>query len=602
MCGIFALIADNIKLSPFKNKELIKQAFELGINRGPESSSLSHIENDFSEVDVSVGFHRLAINGLDTISMQPFHLFNKRLICNGEIYNYKELYNLVDTKPQTNSDCEVILHLYNKFGIETTLQLLDGVFSFVLFDEDKCYVARDRFGVRPLYFGLLSIPDHYNGWFNRGVVLASEMKQISRYFSLIIDNNNYGLKYHFIDRFLPGNYCCINYSDKCLEQIEINNTLPFKQYYKLPFDTLSVYSQHKVSLENLYNALIQSVRKRVETTEREVCCLLSGGLDSSLIAALVARFEKQKGRQIETYSIGMKGSEDLKYARIVSNWIGSKHTEVCITADEMFKAIPDVILNIESFDTTTVRASVGNYLISQYISEYSQAKVVFNGDGADEVMGGYLYFHQINDPILFDQECRRLVNEIYHYDVLRSDKSISSNGLEPRTPYLDEHFVRTYFSLPAKMRCHSLHNQQEKYLIREVIRQYIPDLLPEEVLNRTKEAFSDGVSGETKSWYEEIEERVSKLNIELKDDSNDTVEATYYKSIFERLFPREYESTSYKERLETRWMPRFINAKDPSARTLSIYSSLQNNIKRLDKKYNNYLLALSSYVNYNLSN
>lgn len=608
MCGIFALISDNVKNSDLNNKEFIKQAFELGKGRGPESSVIEELDSKNEELNITLGFHRLAINGLDSISMQPLTLFGKKLICNGEIYNYKELYKLVDTTPQTHSDCEVILHLYHKFGIETTLQLLDGVFAFILVDEieQKLYAARDRFGVRPLYYGFTSIPDNYNGWFHRQLVFTSEMKQVSRYFTLLDTKSDVSFKSYSINRFLPSNYVCIDLNEHYLHEIEDNDSeLYYKPYYKLPFNTTSLYYKHKVSLENLYIALIQSVKKRVDTTDRQVCCLLSGGLDSSLIAALVAKFELQKGHQIETYSIGMPGSEDLKHARIVANWIGSKHTEVHVTPDEMFNAIPEVINAIESFDTTTVRASVGNYLISKYISQNSQAKVVFNGDGADEVMGGYLYFHQINDPIIFDQECRRLVNEIYHYDVLRSDKSISSNGLEPRTPFLDELFVRSYFDLPASMRCHRLHNEQEKYLIREVVNNYLPDLLPHEVLYRTKEAFSDGVSGETKSWYEEIQDRVQSLNIVLEKNSKDTVEAAYYKQLFSSFFPRKFESKSYKERLETRWMPRFIDATDPSARTLNIYSSFQKqklNKTIQDNRRENMIPALNSYLTFNLSN
>jgi asparagine synthase (glutamine-hydrolysing) len=433
------------------------------------------------------------------------------------------------------------------------------------------------------------------------------MKQISKYFSLIKNNNKLSLTIQSIDRFIPSYFLEIGLNKYDLEQLtNLDNSINFKKYYNLPYNTTSIYYKHKVSLEKLYNALVLSVKKRVDTTDRPVCCLLSGGLDSSLIAALVAKFELQKGNQIETYSIGMPGSEDLKHARIVSNWIGSKHNEIHVTAEEMFNSIPDVIYSIESFDTTTVRASVGNYLVSKYISNHSNAKVVFNGDGADEVMGGYLYFHKITDPIVFDQECRRLVSEIYHYDVLRSDKSISSNGLEPRTPFLDEAFVRAYFDLPAYMRCHTINNVQEKYLIRELVNNFLPDLLPNEVLYRTKEAFSDGVSGDTKSWYEEIQDRVKQLNIQLNKDSSDSVEDTYYKQVFSSFFNREFESKHYKKMLETRWMPRFIDdATDPSARTLKIYSALQKqksnkNIEDIRKE--SMISALNSYLTFNLSN
>ena len=205
--------------------------------------------------------------------------------------------------------------------------------------------------------------------------------------------------------------------------------------------------------------------KRVITTDRPIACLLSGGLDSSIVASIVSRIYD---KPLETYSIGLEGSEDLKYAREVAKHIKSNHTEVVVSEEDFFAFIPKVIQMIESYDTTTVRASVGNMLISQYISETSDAKVIFNGDGSDELMGGYLYMNHAPDSLEFDNECKRLLKNISKYDVLRSDRSISTQGLEPRTPFLDRDFVMFYLSIPSNYRFET-NKKQEKYLFRKSI-------------------------------------------------------------------------------------------------------------------------------------
>jgi asparagine synthase (glutamine-hydrolysing) len=188
-------------------------------------------------------------------------------------------------------------------------------------------------------------------------------------------------------------------------------------------------------------------------------------LDSSLITALVNQINKQENgpdKKLETYSIGLEGSEDLKYARIVSDYLGTNHTEILLTEQDFIDAIPEVIYTIESYDTTTVRASIGNYLLGKYISKNSDAKVIFNGDGSDELCGGYLYMHKAPNQLEFDYECRRLLNNIYAFDVLRSDKCISSHGLEPRTPFLDRSWVQFYLSIDPKLRFHPGEKQCEK--------------------------------------------------------------------------------------------------------------------------------------------
>ena len=271
----------------------------------------------------------------------------------------------------------------------------------------------------------------------------------------------------------------------------------------------------------------------------------------------------------------VQGSEDLKYARIVADYLKTDHKEIILTEKEFLGAIPRTIENIESYDTTTVRASVGNFLVSEYIKNNSDAKVIFNGDGSDEVCGGYIYFHAAPSPVDFDNECRRLLNDIHAFDVLRSDKSISSNGLEPRTPFLDKNFVQTYLSIPPHLRCHNLEKNCEKHLLRKAFQD--SKLLPENILFRKKEAFSDGVSGLKRSWFEIIQNHVKttpaiqsviKIPFTIRNSSwNEpkTDEQKYYRKLFNR-FCKHYSTV-----IPYFWMPKFIEASDASARTLKIY-------------------------------
>jgi asparagine synthase (glutamine-hydrolysing) len=337
------------------------------------------------------------------------------------------------------------------------------------------------------------------------------------------------------------------------------------------------------AIQKIQHYLYESVKKRVLVTERPIACLLSGGLDSSLITALVNECHKQKSdAPLETFSIGLEGSEDLKYARIVAEYLGTNHTEILLSENDFIDAIPEVIRTIESYDTTTVRASIGNYLLGKYISENSEAKVIFNGDGSDELCGGYLYMHAAPDAVEFDKECRRLLKDIHAFDVLRSDKCISSHGLEPRTPFLDRTWVQQYLSIHPSLRFHKGNNQCEKFLLRSAFSEenYLDSngsaLLPKCVLWRTKEAFSDGVSKTTRSLYEIIQENIESpvkiFNVKYEHNHPDTDEKNYYRSIFESYYQGLGNVIPYF------WMPRYVEAKDASARTLKIYNEVKTDI------------------------
>ena len=410
-----------------------------------------------------MGFHRLAINGLDEGSHQPITIDNIVLICNGEIYNYKKLYELLPNyvRATTNSDCEIIIHMYKEYGIEQTLQMLDGVFAFVLVDHrftnesNKIYVARDPYGVRPLF-----IMTEITGSINNTIAFASEMKslkplqeKLNTHYTdtrdaLLLENPNAKVKKNYkryeIQQFKPGTYSVYKMP---YQTSPYWRSCKHIRYHTFPFNTnvfANKYDQENI-LDNIQIYFKEAVFKRCITTDRPIACLLSGGLDSSLVAALVNEFPKMNNLpQLETYSIGMVGSEDLKYAQQVADYLGTKHTSIEVSEVDFVNAIPKVIYDIESYDTTTVRASVGNWLVAKYISEHSEAKVIFNGDGSDELMGGYLYMKHANNCIEFDRECKRLLKNIHYFDVLRSDRSISSHGLEPRTPFLDRTWINFY--------------------------------------------------------------------------------------------------------------------------------------------------------------
>tara|TARA_B100000902_G_scaffold399237_2_gene469189 strand:+ start:2505 stop:4178 length:1674 start_codon:yes stop_codon:yes gene_type:complete len=557
MCGIFGIINSNISYNQL-NKHFIK-----GSKRGPEFSILKKYNNLF------LGFHRLAINGLNNESNQPFEIDNIFLVCNGEIYNYKELANENNITLTTDSDCEIILHLYKLYGIEYILNILDGVFAFILYDSnsEKTYIARDPYGVRPLYYFIE----------NNIVGFSSTLSSISEMVNVKKNINN----------FIPSTYMVYD---------NLTNEYIFTKYSYYPCRNIK-FDDNTDLYKKIVEYVTNAVRKRVVgTTERPIACLLSGGLDSSLIVALVNKEIQNDNTKtceqkiLKTFSIGLKDSEDLKYAKIVANHLKTDHHEIIVSNEDFFNAIPEVIYNIESYDTTTVRASVGNYLIGKYIKENSDCKVIFNGDGADELMGGYLYFKKSPNAYEFDKECKRLLQDIHMYDVLRSDRCISNHGLEPRTPFLDRKWVEFYLTIDKHLRYNTTIEKCEKYLIRQSFDCLMPNLLPKEILWRTKEAFSDGVSSLKKSWFSIIQDNIEnndkfKENIKhiidcytklkLSNNIPDSNEKAYYRYLFNKNYIFCDHLISYY------WMPKYVDAKDASARTLDFYD--ENNSNKLSK-------------------
>ena len=539
MCGIFFYTCG----VPNDRGNALLRAIQALERRGPEDTRVRTIEGYGT-----FGFTRLAINGLNELAMQPMTQEDRTWVCNGEIYNWRALAQQHDLRTHTGSDCEVLGGMYEKFchsgiSLDTYFKELDGVFAMVMVDEGRqqTIVARDPYGVRPLYKGVCRTTGR--------PVFASEMKALIPFCDEM-------------EAFPPGHYQVIHMLGGGLYRMESP-----KAYHTIPFVKQPHYKNIEEAGHSLKTAIVEAVRKRVENTSREIGCLLSGGLDSSLIAALVAKELRETGRPpLRTYSIGMERSSDLLHARLVAEHIGSIHTEVFVTAEDLFAAVPEVIRAIESYDTTTVRASVPNYLLAKKIRETSDCKVIFNGDGSDEVFGSYLYFNAAPSDAAFEDECRRLLTDIHMFDVLRSDRSISSNGLEARTPYLDKQFVATALAMPTEIRRPVPGGLCEKWLLRI---SFDDGILPSQVLWRRKEAFSDGVSGE-KSWYESAKEMANEaLGFGWERDHPDskTAEQAYYKW----CYTQAYGKAGIHTNVPYFWMPRWTAATDPSARTLALY-------------------------------
>jgi len=513
MCGILAVFGAPIPLS--KSVAKLKK-------RGPEETVM--IEKD----RVQLGFTRLAINGVQGGS-QPFQEDGLIWMCNGEIYNHAQLAPTLNFISKTGSDCEVLGPLYK--GWVKPFGMIDGVFAIVIVDGNVATIARDPYGVRPLYMSVSS----------ERVVFASELKAIPYDKAAVVT------------AFPPGHYARLNI-------LSLNYTF-FK--YNQIVSTPQVIEPDRAFF-GVMDYLILAVNKRM-MSERPIAALLSGGLDSSIIASLLQSGMKTK---LKTFSIGFQGSEDLRCARLVADHIGSDHTEIIMTPEQFFDAIPQVIHDIESFDITTVRASVGNWLVAREIAK-TDCKVVFNGDGADELLGGYMYFHKSPSNEAFIEERDRLLGDIHYFDVLRSDRCISSHGLEPRTPYLDRELVKWVRRLAPEI-LRPTPNQQEKFVLRTAFD--ATNTLPSEILWRTKEAFSDGVSSVGGLlWYQECQLRAEELHPNWKEEAAKitylqpkTAEAYYYRKLFTEYYGDVNVNVPYF------WMPKWSpETSDPSARTLN---------------------------------
>ena len=512
MCGIIAVFCKNHTYI----HEIIN-SYEKLSNRGPDSGTLSIKNNVF------LGFRRLSINDMSESGNQPIiSCLNGKtisLMCNGEIYNHMDLEKEFGIVCKSSSDCEIILKLYEKIGFSETIKRLDGDFAVVITDGDMVYLARDRVGVRPLFTGVTR---------DGGFAVASVAKALLSF----CDN---------VKQLEPS---IVSYNKK-------TNVFTLEKYI---YPIFIITENDKYSI--IEKTLVNAVRKRL-MSERPVGCLLSGGLDSSLVASILCKLIGPLN--VRTYSIGMRGSSDLKYAQIVAKYLGTQHTEVLFTPEEGLASIPKVIEALESYDITTVRASVGMYLLAEYIKNNTDDIVILSGEGSDELLCGYLYFHNTPSSDKASEESLRLINDLYKYDVLRADRTISVHGLELRVPFLDKDFLHLAISLTGDQK-KPLYGF-EKHILRTAFKN---GYLPDEILWRRKCAFSDGISPDTKSWYEIIQEYVdTKINEKIWDNNKNNFpskESFWYKQIFDEYFPTFLNPIDYY------WMPKWTNATDPSAR------------------------------------
>ena len=452
MCGIFAYLS---KLGLTKKQiAWLSECADLSRHRGPDKTLYSVVESN-----LFYGFHRLRINDLSMAGDQPMRLRqydNLWLICNGEIYNAFDVAREEGFEMESGSDCEIIIHLYEKYGIDKTIRMLDGVFAFCLYDasSELLFVGRDPIGVRALYYGETMGGD---------IAFASEMKSIQ---PLVRE----------CQQFPPGTYSVYDMESASFIQNVRYYTYDYAGYVTDDWEELK---------NNIRTKFYRAVEKRL-MSDRPVGALLSGGFDSSIVCAVLVKVFGITN--LQTFSVGLEGSPDLRYAREVAKYLGTEHHEVTLKEKDMLNEIPDDIYQIETFDTTTIRASTPMYMLSKYIKENTDVTVIFSGEGSDEASGSYLYFHNAPDNVAFEDETKRLMQDLCYYDVLRCDKSTAGAGLEVRVPFLDKDFLDYYLRIPGSHK-RPTKERMEKYLLRETFTGL--DLLPDSVLWRMKEGMSD---------------------------------------------------------------------------------------------------------------
>ncbi|XP_027850729.2 asparagine synthetase [glutamine-hydrolyzing] [Aphis gossypii] len=555
MCGIWALFGVDVHSISKYDKTFSKIQ-----HRGPDAWRL---EYDLKVKNICLGFHRLAI--IDSLyGMQPMKLHKfpfVSMICNGEIFNWKQLGEKHGFNYETQCDVESVLQLYGSFGIEETLKQLDAEYAFCLVDslKKKVFIARDPYGVRPLFY--LSSSNGILG-------VSSEAKGLT----CLIDE--LGLTEWEMKPFPPGHIAEYSIlSDGKLELISLNRFFKIEEPILPPVPLEKGLDKENVHA-NIRNLLTQAVEKRM-MSNRRIGCLLSGGLDSSLIAAILVKLSKEKGLPypIQTFSVGMADSPDILAARQVAKHIGSEHHEVLFTAEDVLSVLDKVIYTLETADITTIRASCGMYLVSRYISQNTDTVVLCSGEGADEVAQGYIYFRDAPTPDHAHNESLRLLGDIFMYDGLRADRTTAAHGLELRVPFLDLRFTQYFLSLPKEMR--QPQNKIEKHLLRSAFDG--TGLLPNEVLWRHKEAFSDGVTTVKKSLFNIIqewidpkytEEDLKQATVKYQHCPPNSKESLYYRDMFEK----HYEGLSSKF-MPYFWMPMWTQVKDPSARFIQHYAA-----------------------------
>ena len=547
MCGI--VCAFNIKESKEKLRPQLLEMSKKVRHRGPDWSGI------YADDYAVVAHERLAI--VDPASgKQPLFSDDGKIVlaANGEIYNHRELRKQFEGNYQfrTQSDCEIILALYKKFGPDFIDQM-NGIFGFALYDSEKkeYFVARDHMGIIPLYMG----------WDKNGTFyVASELKALEGFCNKI-------------EVFPPGHYLYSGDGE-------------LKRWYTRDWMEYNAVKENETHIEEIREALEAAVHRQL-MSDVPYGVLLSGGLDSSVTSAIAKKYSQMRIEsddtkeawwpQLHSFSVGLEGSPDLEAARKVADHIGTVHHEIKFTIQEGLDAIKDVIYNLETYDITTIRASTPMYLMARVIKSMG-IKMVLSGEGADELFGGYLYFHKAPSPKDFHEETVRKLMKLHQYDCLRANKSLAAWGIEGRVPFLDKEFIDVAMRINPKDKMIN-GERMEKWVVRKAFESY----LPESVAWRQKEQFSDGVGY---SWIDTLKELVDR---EVSDEqlasaefrfpiqTPTTKEEYYYRSIFESHFPSDAAALSVPQepsvacstKIALEWDEAFKNMNDPSGRAVA---------------------------------
>ena len=521
MCSIMGYCSRSAAYDAFK------EGFDKTISRGPDDSRIVDTGEGF------LGFHRLAIMGLTSSGMQPFKLGKSYVVCNGEIYGFEKLKQELSKKYafESDSDCEILLPLYKEYGTEM-FAMLDAEFACIIYDGDlgEYIAARDPIGIRPLYYGYDKAG---------AIIFASEAKNLIKLTDKIMP-------------FPPGHY----YKGG-----------QFVCYCDIAKVDAVCHDDLETVCRNIHDKLVAGVEKRL-VADAKVGFLLSGGLDSSLVCAIAAKKSKEP---IKTFAIGMsEDAIDLKYAKQVAEYIGSEHKEVFMTPDEVLESLETVIQLLGTYDITTIRASMGMYLVCKAIHEQTDIRVLLTGEISDELFG-YKYTDFAPDAAAFQKESQKRIRELHMYDVLRADRCISVNSLEARVPFGDIDFVKYVMSIDSELKLNKY--GKGKYLLRHAFEE--GDYLPEEILWREKAAFSDAVGHSMVDYLKEYaegtysDEEFESLCMKYAYARPFTKESLLYREIFERYYPGQAEM------VVDFWMPNKewegCDVNDPSARVLSNY-------------------------------
>jgi asparagine synthase (glutamine-hydrolysing) len=506
----------------------VSECFERTVSRGPDMTRIEATPTGY------LCFHRLSIMGLTEEGMQPFHLGGDMVVCNGELYGFRPVKEALRKKYTfaSDSDCEILLPLYREYGLKM-FERLDAEFALVLYDgkTGRLIAARDPIGIRPLYYGYVA---------DGGIAFASEAKSLMG----LCDT---------IRPFPPGHYYAAGKFTRFADVTSVG------QYCPDDIDTVC---------EGIQRRLIAGVEKRLDA-DAPLGFLLSGGLDSSLVCAIAG---KLLHKPIRTFAIGMeKDAIDLKYAREAADYIHSEHTEVFMTREQVLASLEEVIAMLGTYDITTIRASMGMYLVCKAIHEQTDIRVLMTGEISDELFG-YKYTDFAPSPEEFQKEAKKRVDELHMYDVLRADRCISVNSIEARVPFGDLEFVRYVMSIDPAKKINTY--GQGKYLLR---RAFEGDWLPHSILHREKAAFSDAVGH---SMVDDLKEYAQSKYTDAQFAQKCgqyafatpfTKESLLYREIFEKYYPGQAEMVA------DFWMPnkswQGCDVKDPSARVLANYGA-----------------------------